>query len=546
MSRQTNDGPAAGFSMNNHIPAPPSEISSGSETTSSPYIPTPLSTTSITDLPLPKIKQSHRVHQQQPQGQSSIHEPPGIPSTFLPSYYSESRIPHALHSSLSPFQANRIPNIPELDENLSRHNPSIWENMSRSGPHQFDLLEGITLPCSPSGAAFASSSRKTVTDTDENDMGGSGSGGYRRGTALMDFADKPTVTPVTIYNSWSVVDKSGNGTDNNNSSENNGGLPAWQPGPSSTSASQLTRSELGLSQKSTSASPYHSHAQTNPNPSPRYQPYQHQRIISNAASASQSPANMGSMLPPPNPNPNGVTMSMGRSWSEPTLPENTPHSAGYPGIMYTNVPLLEGYMSTPPFGGRAVDSVQVGPDEFSQAYEIYYHMLSAIPFITPSTQSQCQSQNQLELSPASKQIQMQSTPRQTFDSLIQLAAESHHLLTGSAAPMPSQFLGPNYGLQRGKRRNSDPDVGPGLNAIPPSGITPSDSEIPPSGSNKKSVPKCLGCGATETPEWRRGPMGPRTLCNACGLVHMKLQRKKKKAEEKARAAAATATSASAG
>jgi hypothetical protein len=43
-------------------------------------------------------------------------------------------------------------------------------------------------------------------------------------------------------------------------------------------------------------------------------------------------------------------------------------------------------------------------------------------------------------------------------------------------------------------------------------------------SNGQAVtnPVCLGCGATETPEWRRGPMGPRTLCNACGLVFAKL------------------------
>ncbi|OBZ73603.1 ATP-dependent RNA helicase ded1 [Grifola frondosa] len=37
---------------------------------------------------------------------------------------------------------------------------------------------------------------------------------------------------------------------------------------------------------------------------------------------------------------------------------------------------------------------------------------------------------------------------------------------------------------------------------------------------------CLGCSATSTPEWRRGPMGPRTLCNACGLVYAKLIKKR--------------------
>ncbi|CAL4911399.1 unnamed protein product [Urochloa decumbens] len=32
-------------------------------------------------------------------------------------------------------------------------------------------------------------------------------------------------------------------------------------------------------------------------------------------------------------------------------------------------------------------------------------------------------------------------------------------------------------------------------------------------------PRCHDCGATNTPQWRSGPMGPRTLCNNCGVKH---------------------------
>ncbi|KAH3672692.1 hypothetical protein WICMUC_004098 [Wickerhamomyces mucosus] len=38
---------------------------------------------------------------------------------------------------------------------------------------------------------------------------------------------------------------------------------------------------------------------------------------------------------------------------------------------------------------------------------------------------------------------------------------------------------------------------------------------------------CDQCGATDTPEWRKGPKGPRTLCNACGLFYGKLLNKYK-------------------
>ena len=38
-------------------------------------------------------------------------------------------------------------------------------------------------------------------------------------------------------------------------------------------------------------------------------------------------------------------------------------------------------------------------------------------------------------------------------------------------------------------------------------------------SGQRATPpgKCHSCNIRETPEWRRGPDGARTLCNACGL-----------------------------
>jgi hypothetical protein len=35
---------------------------------------------------------------------------------------------------------------------------------------------------------------------------------------------------------------------------------------------------------------------------------------------------------------------------------------------------------------------------------------------------------------------------------------------------------------------------------------------------------CRECGALKTPQWRSGPAGAKTLCNACGVRHLKLHR----------------------
>lgn len=42
--------------------------------------------------------------------------------------------------------------------------------------------------------------------------------------------------------------------------------------------------------------------------------------------------------------------------------------------------------------------------------------------------------------------------------------------------------------------------------------------------NGKRIRACLQCGVVKTPQWRMGPRGKKTLCNACGVKHLKRER----------------------
>lgn len=62
---------------------------------------------------------------------------------------------------------------------------------------------------------------------------------------------------------------------------------------------------------------------------------------------------------------------------------------------------------------------------------------------------------------------------------------------------------------------------PGQPAIAPSTTYSLGRYLSPEGfqgsnaSSTGSSVRCLNCDKRETPEWRKGPYGPRTLCNAC-------------------------------
>eukprot|EP00195_Chlamydomonas_chlamydogama_P011606 CAMPEP_0202908362 /NCGR_PEP_ID=MMETSP1392-20130828/45777_1 /ASSEMBLY_ACC=CAM_ASM_000868 /TAXON_ID=225041 /ORGANISM="Chlamydomonas chlamydogama, Strain SAG 11-48b" /LENGTH=684 /DNA_ID=CAMNT_0049597649 /DNA_START=488 /DNA_END=2542 /DNA_ORIENTATION=+ len=62
---------------------------------------------------------------------------------------------------------------------------------------------------------------------------------------------------------------------------------------------------------------------------------------------------------------------------------------------------------------------------------------------------------------------------------------------------------------------------------------------PPPAKRKATGRVCQECGATSTPQWREGPTGPKTLCNACGVRFVRAQQRAQKRPAAGKAAAAS-------
>ncbi|KAI6124851.1 hypothetical protein EV401DRAFT_1147009 [Pisolithus croceorrhizus] len=103
-----------------------------------------------------------------------------------------------------------------------------------------------------------------------------------------------------------------------------------------------------------------------------------------------------------------------------------------------------------------------------------------------------------------------------------------------AEPLERMTQSASYGMQmlRSALAQSNPEFKPTSGV--PDRDTPA-SKRQKSDENAQEGQTCLGCQATSTPEWRRGPLGPRTLCNACGLVYAKLLKKRARGETRSHA-----------
>ncbi|GLU22285.1 hypothetical protein SLE2022_383730 [Rubroshorea leprosula] len=110
-----------------------------------------------------------------------------------------------------------------------------------------------------------------------------------------------------------------------------------------------------------------------------------------------------------------------------------------------------------------------------------------------------------------------------------------HIYSGSKSPTPESSSSPNQAdsasasptnptFQRetplpGKARSKRSRAVPCDWSMRLLHVTPKAETQPKKRDNQAETTgrKCLHCAAEKTPQWRTGPMGPKTLCNACGV-----------------------------
>ncbi|RDW94183.1 GATA transcription factor LreB [Aspergillus mulundensis] len=107
------------------------------------------------------------------------------------------------------------------------------------------------------------------------------------------------------------------------------------------------------------------------------------------------------------------------------------------------------------------------------------------------------------------------------------------LLTGLYLREGERSQGISTGLRENRLYNqlaganaSNTTANTNTNANPPSIM---EQRVPPESEPRKRLRaeyKCADCGTSDSPEWRKGPEGPKTLCNACGLRWAKMEKRR--------------------
>ncbi|CAG8770930.1 47_t:CDS:2, partial [Acaulospora morrowiae] len=144
------------------------------------------------------------------------------------------------------------------------------------------------------------------------------------------------------------------------------------------------------------------------------------------------------------------------------------------------------------------------------------------------------------------QYQFQSPPQSKEQHTIPDLTQQQHAYYashGSQQPSSTHFM-PNY--SQGNNNNHNPNQRNSASLPPLSSQPPSSSQADPiqpqvftqfapqqrRNPNVVHGKKCESCHTSSSPEWRRGPTGHKTLCNACGLRYSRtIARENRKREQ---------------
>ncbi|VAI25674.1 unnamed protein product [Triticum turgidum subsp. durum] len=98
-------------------------------------------------------------------------------------------------------------------------------------------------------------------------------------------------------------------------------------------------------------------------------------------------------------------------------------------------------------------------------------------------------------------------------------ARSKRSRAASAAAAAWHALAPRQPSPSSSSSSSDskPARSGGGGGVKKSGLVVGAAELGGGGDQNGEVRRCTHCASEKTPQWRTGPLGPKTLCNACGV-----------------------------
>lgn len=108
------------------------------------------------------------------------------------------------------------------------------------------------------------------------------------------------------------------------------------------------------------------------------------------------------------------------------------------------------------------------------------------------------------ISPASSFIGENNTMKPNYHHHVRTSSDSENF--AESQPVITKMMMPKQASGEPKKKKK---------IKVPLPLAPSDGNNIQNGS--QPVRKCMHCEITKTPQWRAGPMGPKTLCNACGV-----------------------------